>query len=740
MTFKLKNVRRAWREKKWQMRRAALARLAELGVWIQKDKSERGRVFLASKAILVAPVRCVGACARALAKGILGANAGWSILRGQLSWREKFELEKVAKSDGLDGPPNLDRWIKILQNQRKARGSSKFLGKLLARVAQKSEPNINVIKSLIDARASLVERWDRVGVLEEMDLQSESSKDAFRELISAGARPAVWTKREEKSRFKANETLRRMGRSQKWDSALGGVVAQGWVEGIEALVPLTDVKDADEQAGGLLAWACKRRRGEMDSLQARAGARRTISALVGAGADINKLDENGMSALSIALGRRDIVWAEELLRAGAIVDASRQSFPSMGVSDLAIWATNHVFGDQESEPLDSDESFLELKGFVDLLVGKGAQLGSYARNWDNKHSTECLSAIHWAVSKSNLGLLKILLPLCGATNAERAEVLDERFIVFKREKESGPIVATSGRTAFWIAVSSGNVTAARMLLDAGATLPAADDIASNKNEENPVSLLANAATASPRMVEFVLGLMEHTQEQHDEAFWWGSGVSVSILEKLSPSSMSVELHGKSCLERAILWQKQQDFISEDREMARWLIERGAAAAATLRRDDEALSLFNLAKSFQQPRWVEMQIQAGADVWMLDADGDSTLDCAGRNIFQSRRVSMYAVGGGYGTLEGNSGKEVASAIFTKMLENPRRALLYAKRAASRLRKHVEARNATGNQARAGEVDMIEFMERLATVAADKLALTEASGAMAEQLGRRARPRL
>lgn len=743
MAFKLKDARRAWREKKWQMQAAADARLGRLAKdfveWFDKDKRQRGPIFRAISAGLSVVWKGVGISLRALLNAVLAANAGWSIVTVRLSWREKLELTRIVARDGVvDGVVNLESLVKLIRNKR-ARGSSKFLGRLLASEADKHDPNIQIIEILLEAGASLVERKNRVGILENMNLDSEESRAALIELTSAGAKPMAWTKKELKTLRRAEKKKPELAEKMKRDP-LWLALAHGWLDGIEVLAPLADIQTLEKRFGGAIAWACLRRQESHLAKSGKEGARRSIQALARAGADINTLSKMGMSPLSIALSRGDMDWAAELMTAGAKLDASRQKIlneeiPSIEASDLAILAVTyaHCHHGNDTEPDDSDEEFLALKGLVERMLEKGARLGSFGAHWIDMNSEEFMSAIHWAVARSNLRLLKVLLPLCGATAAERGAALEQRSSTFKREGGQGPIVSSRGATPLWVAVRSGNVAAAKMLLNAGAKISADGGAEDQRPEPRQASLLACAAGASPSMVKFVLGLMEFSQEQHDEAFWWGSGVSIGILEELAPSSMSIELHGQSCFERAILLQKRQGYLRQDQETARWLIERGVAA--TIKKDDEALSLFNLAQSFQQSCWVEMQIQGGADVWMLNEEGHSTLDCAGKNIYQGR-LSMHDQ-----NLD-NSGEDVARIIFTKMLENPRRALLYAKRAERRLRADVEERRERGSPTRQGDLEMVELMARLADVAADKKALQEAAGGevQGEAPAKRARKRL
>lgn len=79
-----------------------------------------------------------------------------------------------------------------------------------------------------------------------------------------------------------------------------------------------------------------------------------------------------------------------------------------------------------------------------------------------------------------------------------------------------------------------------------------------------------------------LAVMEHSQEQQDEAFWWACRRSLKCMEILSPSSVNIEIAGESGLDRAlgVLGAVGSQLDDEAEGRISWLLERGARARSS----------------------------------------------------------------------------------------------------------------------------------------------------------------
>ncbi|KAL4124171.1 hypothetical protein PRIC2_010010 [Phytophthora ramorum] len=178
-----------------------------------------------------------------------------------------------------------------------------------------------------------------------------------------------------------------------------------------------------------------------------------VKSLLNGGANINAMNEVGITPLRLALDSGNTEMAAVLLEHGAEMTAGKQ----YGSSMLHVAVRN---GNEE---------------MVQLLLDRGADL-SYGRGEPLKNYSNGSSTLHIAVRSENVEMAQLLL-------AENAD------ITAKEE---------DGSTVLHIAVSSGNSKMIKLLLDHGAALEARD-------ENNKTALHIAACYRNSTMVKLLLG-------------------------------------------------------------------------------------------------------------------------------------------------------------------------------------------------------------------------------------------
>lgn len=116
-----------------------------------------------------------------------------------------------------------------------------------------------------------------------------------------------------------------------------------------------------------------------------------------------------------------------------------------------------------------------------------------------------------------------------------------------------------------------------------------------------------------------------------------------------------------------------------------------------------MSIFAVAQKANAPSWAGFLLRSGVEPWGLDEEGFSTLDRACLNGLKELGSDSAAL----------SGIKMGRALFQEMLKNPARARRYAKRTARRIQ--------TGEMECENAEDMLEAMEGLVNIAADKTEL-------------------
>ncbi|KAH7489052.1 putative ankyrin repeat protein [Phytophthora ramorum] len=171
-----------------------------------------------------------------------------------------------------------------------------------------------------------------------------------------------------------------------------------------------------------------------------------VKSLLNGGANINAMNEVGITPLRLALDSGNTEMAAVLLEHGADMTAGRQDGSSM--LHVAVKSGN--------------------KEMVQLLLKYGADLSATDGNGS--------SPLHIAVRSGNLEMVKLLL-------VENADIT-------AKEEDGG--------TVLHVAVSSGNSKMLELLLDHGAALEARD-------ENNKTALHIAACYRNSTMVKFLLG-------------------------------------------------------------------------------------------------------------------------------------------------------------------------------------------------------------------------------------------
>ncbi len=231
-------------------------------------------------------------------------------------------------------------------------------------------------------------------------------------------------------------------------------------------------------------------------------------ALIGAGADVNAAQSDGAAALHWAAYREDLDTAALLIGAGADVNKAND----LGVTPLLMACTNGhaelveallAAGADPGAALPSGETPLMAasragsRAAVENLLRRGADVNA-------AEQTRGQTALMWAVANRHPAVVEVLLA-AGADIHARSQV---RYRVYNMggnrsagSASSGiPLeeVPIGGSTPLLFAARSGNVEAARLLLDAGADL---HDTAADGNLPLVIAAHSGHATLAAFLLE-----------------------------------------------------------------------------------------------------------------------------------------------------------------------------------------------------------------------------------------------
>ena len=213
---------------------------------------------------------------------------------------------------------------------------------------------------------------------------------------------------------------------------------------------------------------------------ARTSDASTVRALIDAGADVNRAQSDGATALHWAAYREDFETAALLIRAGA--DANKAN--DLGVTPLLMASTNgHAELVEALLAAGADPNAALPSGETPLMAasraGNPAAVGSLLRRAADVNAAEQTrgqTALMWAVANRHSAVAAALID-AGADIHARSQV---RYRVYNMggnrsagSASSGiPLeeVAIGGSTPLLFAARSGDVESARLLLDAGADL------------------------------------------------------------------------------------------------------------------------------------------------------------------------------------------------------------------------------------------------------------------------------
>ncbi len=251
----------------------------------------------------------------------------------------------------------------------------------------------------------------------------------------------------------------------KADAPLVDAVRSGDIAAVRAL--LDQGTDVDARLGDdstALQWAVHERRPAM------------VDLLLEAGADVGLANRHGVSAVWLAAENGDAGILERLLEAGA--DANR----TMSGGETVLMTAART-GDQET---------------VRLLLERGADPNA-------REALRGQTALMWAAARNNVAVVHVLAEVGADISARTDNPSSARGRTFA----SAP---TTGFTPLLFAVRGGHIDAARVLLDAGASV---DDAVSDGQS----ALVLAAANANWEMAAY---LLDRGAEPNDAAAGWSA--------------------------------------------------------------------------------------------------------------------------------------------------------------------------------------------------------------------------